>query len=169
MSWSTVVDRIVQTPRLCIVKDEPLTPLGTFAWGGEKKPTPAPFSRLIPHEKKTTKKMGEEVVFFRLHRLFVVSFVHPPPPLFLDVVNRIMRKDNYMVALFGFNVIPLRLRFPRLRFELNLSTKATEWAVTSVLNATVFAQDGTPRLDALDPSERYAFSFNPPPPSPNIR
>jgi len=90
MDWSEVVDKVIQVPRLCIVKEQ-LTPL--------------------------------------------------------DVVNRIMRRENYMIAMCNLNVVPFCLPFPWFR-QFPFYTKTLEWSLENALSSAVFERNSV-RQDIL--------------------
>jgi len=121
MDWSEVVDKIIQVPRLCIVKEQ-LTPLGEFG--------PACFRYL-------------------LLRMLIIQ---------PDVVNRIMRRDNYLIAMFNLNVVPFYLPAPWLR-QFPFFTKTLEWSLENALNSAIFEKNSV-RQEVLLPENLYASLSN---------
>lgn len=58
----------------------------------------------------------------------------------LDIANRIMRKENYMIGLVNKNVLNLTLELPLL--PVNTLTRTLEWNLQLCINNFVFNQHG---------------------------
>nr|XP_018261956.1 autophagy-like protein 9 [Kwoniella dejecticola CBS 10117]OBR84114.1 autophagy-like protein 9 [Kwoniella dejecticola CBS 10117] len=63
-----------------------------------------------------------------------------------DVANRILRQENYLIALFNKDLLDLRVRLPRTRqfisFGANTLTKALEWNLRFCLMGYLFDARG---------------------------
>lgn len=89
--------------------------------------------------------------------MFVIQF----PNIFLnatiqlDIVNIIMKRDNYMISLINKDV--LRLRLPRPFPQRKFLTKALEWGIRIALFDYILS-DSVSNPCELSLSERDAFS-----------
>ena len=59
----------------------------------------------------------------------------------LDIASRIMRKDNYFIALINRDVLDLTLPIPLLRSRTMLS-KTLEWSLNLCIIKYVFDEQG---------------------------
>ena len=75
----------------------------------------------------------------------------------LEIANRIMRKDNYKIAMIQDDVIPLGLRL----FPNPILTRTVELALDATVFSFVFAQDHNNvegiNINLLDKEQSYAF------------
>jgi autophagy-related protein 9 len=80
-----------------------------------------------------------------------------------DVANRIMRQENYLIALFNKDLLDLRVPLPRMlkRFWVEekgkgqLLTQALEWNLRFCLMEYLFDQHGRVRKVFLKSKHRY--------------
>lgn len=95
IEWREVVNKIIEVPRLCILKEK-MTPL--------------------------------------------------------DIANRIMRKDNYLIAMINKDLLHLYIPLPGLRTR-NIVTKTLEWGLSYTIFSFVFDQNNSINKQVLDPSK----------------
>ena len=62
-----------------------------------------------------------------------------------DVANRIMRQENYLIALFNKDVLDLTIPLPGLRLRPPALTKTLEWNLTFSLLGFLFDRRGQVR------------------------
>jgi autophagy-related protein 9 len=74
-----------------------------------------------------------------------------------DIANRVMRKDNYMIALVNKDILNLKLPIPFLR-NRELFTKATEMSIYSCILDQVFTPSGQIKEDVLKETKRKELS-----------
>ncbi|CCD22362.1 autophagy protein ATG9 NDAI_0A02040 [Naumovozyma dairenensis CBS 421] len=73
-----------------------------------------------------------------------------------DVANRIMRKDNYLIALYNSEVLYLSLPIPL--FRTNILTKTLEWNINLCITGFVFNESGFVKQMFLKESQRQYLS-----------
>jgi autophagy-related protein 9 len=71
-----------------------------------------------------------------------------------DVANRIMRQENYLVALFNKDVLDLRLPFPGFQSRPPELTKTLEWNLSFCLLGFLFDSKGQVRRQFLTDRHR---------------
>ncbi|OQO11537.1 hypothetical protein B0A48_03264 [Cryoendolithus antarcticus] len=76
-----------------------------------------------------------------------------------SIANRLMRKDNYYVALFNKDVVDFSLPVPFLG-ERQFYSKSLEWCFDFCLTNFIFDEQGTPRPFALGIKNRHALIEN---------
>ena len=69
-----------------------------------------------------------------------------------DVANRIMRKDNYLIALYNSDILDLSLDF--IPFRTNALTKTLEWNINLCIIGFVFNDAGFIKQSFLKESQR---------------
>jgi autophagy-related protein 9 len=77
--------------------------------------------------------------------------------LFVDVAHRIMRKENYFIALINKELLDLRLPIPFLRskFSQPVITKTVEWSLTYSLFNFVFDEHNVVKMEVLAPETSH--------------
>ena len=75
------------------------------------------------------------------HRRFVLGTQSKQRMDAQDIANRLMRKENYLIALFNKEILDLRLPVPFLR-NRQLFSKALEWNLSFCILDYVFNEDG---------------------------
>ena len=73
--------------------------------------------------------------------------------IYEDIVNRIMRKDNYIIALFNMNILNTCIPCTKI----SVLTKMLEWNILRVLDA-LFDESMDVRKEVLMPHSAYATS-----------
>ncbi|CDR37888.1 CYFA0S01e18756g1_1 [Cyberlindnera fabianii] len=73
-----------------------------------------------------------------------------------DIANRIMRKDNYYIALFNRDVLDLTLPIPF--YKENILTKTLEWNLQLCISGLVFNDHGQIRQQFLKENKRKELS-----------
>jgi len=78
----------------------------------------------------------------------------------LDVAHRIMRKENYFIALVNKELMDLRMPIPFLRssFSQPVITKTIEWSLTYSLFNFVFDEHNVVKMDVLASEKRTAMT-----------
>src|SRR5690606_24295071 len=56
-----------------------------------------------------------------------------------DIANRLMRKDNYMIALFNKDILDLTVPLPFFRNQGSILTRTLEWNLWLCVNDYVFS------------------------------
>ncbi|KAI9797888.1 MAG: autophagy protein atg9 [Piccolia ochrophora] len=74
-----------------------------------------------------------------------------------DIANRLMRKENYLIALFNKDILDLTLPIPFLR-NRQLFSKTLEWNLTLCILDYVFNEQGQVRPLFLKDTHRRALS-----------
>ena len=74
-----------------------------------------------------------------------------------DIANRLMRKDNYMIALINKDILDFRLPIPFLRNK-QLFSKTTQWNLSMCILDHVFDQRGQVRSLFLKDTHRRMLS-----------
>ncbi|EEH48847.1 autophagy protein ATG9 [Paracoccidioides brasiliensis Pb18] len=74
-----------------------------------------------------------------------------------DIANRLMRKDNYLIALFNKDILDLTLPIPFLR-NRQLFSKTLEWSLHLCILDYVFNKQGQVRTLFLKDTHRKALS-----------
>lgn len=69
-----------------------------------------------------------------------------------DVANRIMRRENYLIALYNSDILDLSLPIPL--FRTNVLTKTLEWNINLCVMGFVFNESGFIKQSVLKPSQR---------------
>lgn len=69
-----------------------------------------------------------------------------------DVANRIMRRENYLIALYNSDILNLSLPIPL--FRTNVLTKTLEWNINLCVMGFVFNESGFIKQSILKPSQR---------------
>ncbi|CAL9730893.1 autophagy-related protein 9 [Monosporozyma unispora] len=69
-----------------------------------------------------------------------------------DVANRIMRKENYLIAMFNNNILDLSLPLPF--FKSNVLTKTLEWNINLCVMGYIFNDAGFVKQNFLRTSQR---------------
>ncbi|RPA76067.1 APG9-domain-containing protein [Ascobolus immersus RN42] len=75
-----------------------------------------------------------------------------------DIANRLMRKDNYMIALFNKDILNLTIPFPFFRNQGSILTRTLEWNLWLCVTDYVFSPSGQLRAAFLKESERKKLS-----------
>lgn len=73
-----------------------------------------------------------------------------------DIANRIMRKDNYFIALYNKDILDLTLPIPGYR--RNLLTRTLEWNLNLCISGFVFNESGQVRQQFLKEAKRKELS-----------
>ncbi|KAK4228144.1 autophagy protein Apg9-domain-containing protein [Podospora fimiseda] len=74
-----------------------------------------------------------------------------------DIANRIMRKENYLIAMFNKEIIDLTIPLPFLRNRQGL-TRTLEWTITFAILDFVFDHDGQVNQEFLRTDRRRELS-----------
>ncbi len=74
-----------------------------------------------------------------------------------DIANRIMRKENYMIAIFNKDILDLSLHLPFLNGK-QILTKTLEWNLSLCILGFVFNEQGQLRPHILKESYRKSLS-----------
>ena len=74
-----------------------------------------------------------------------------------DIANRLMRRDNYLIALFNKDILDLTLPIPFLR-DRPLFSKTLEWNLSLCILDYVFNEQGQVRPTFLKDAHRRALS-----------
>lgn len=75
-----------------------------------------------------------------------------------DIANRLMRKENYLIALFNKDILDLTVPVPLLRQRGNILTKALTWNIEICVMDFVFNNRGQLRPVFLKEDQRRALS-----------
>ncbi|RPB29502.1 APG9-domain-containing protein [Terfezia boudieri ATCC MYA-4762] len=75
-----------------------------------------------------------------------------------DIANRLMRKENYLIALFNKDILDISVPFPILNKRGNILTKALTWNIEICVMDYVFNPRGQLRPAFLKESERKMLS-----------
>lgn len=75
-----------------------------------------------------------------------------------DIANRLMRKENYLIALFNRDILDLTVPLPILRHRGSVLTKALTWNIEICVLDYVFNPRGQLRPAFLKESERKTLS-----------
>jgi autophagy-related protein 9 len=75
-----------------------------------------------------------------------------------DIANRLMRKENYLIALFNKEVLDLTIPFPILRNRGTMLTKILEWNLSLCILDYVFNDQGQLRTLFLKERHRKILS-----------
>ncbi|CUS06936.1 unnamed protein product [Tuber aestivum] len=75
-----------------------------------------------------------------------------------DIANRLMRKENYLIALFNKEILDLTIPFPFLRNRGTMLTKTLEWNLSLCILDYVFNDQGQLRTLFLKESHRKILS-----------
>lgn len=75
-----------------------------------------------------------------------------------DIANRLMRKENYLIALFNKDILDITVPFPILKKRGNILTKALTWNIEMCVMDYVFNPRGQLRPAFLKESERKTLS-----------
>ncbi|KAF8469107.1 autophagy protein Apg9-domain-containing protein [Kalaharituber pfeilii] len=75
-----------------------------------------------------------------------------------DIANRLMRKENYLIALFNKDILDLTVPLPFLRKRGSILTKALTWNIEICIMDFVFNNRGQVRPVFLKESERRTLS-----------
>ncbi|KAL7266694.1 autophagy protein atg9 [Rhizina undulata] len=75
-----------------------------------------------------------------------------------DIANRLMRKDNYLIALFNKDVLDLTVPLPLLRNRGGMLTKTLEWNLSWCILDFAFNEQGQLRPMFLKESHRRVLS-----------
>ena len=97
-------------------------------------------------------------ISIRIIKTYEESLIHRPSSKKLDahiIANRILRKDNYLIALFNKDI--LNLRVPFLSQE-PLLTRLMEWSLSFCILSFVFDERGQLRKRFLKENNRYMLS-----------
>lgn len=79
------------------------------------------------------------------HQLHHLTVDHPQQRLNAhDIANRIMRQENYLIALFNKDLLNLSIPFPFLR-NRHILTKTLEWNLSFCVLNYVFNDQGQVR------------------------
>ncbi|KAH3680943.1 hypothetical protein WICMUC_000086 [Wickerhamomyces mucosus] len=73
-----------------------------------------------------------------------------------DIANRIMRKENYFIALFSKDILDLTLPIPG--YSTNVLTRTLEWNLQLCITGLVFNEHGQVRQQFLKESNRREMS-----------
>ncbi|GAM18991.1 hypothetical protein SAMD00019534_021660 [Acytostelium subglobosum LB1] len=71
----------------------------------------------------------------------------------LDIANRIMRKENYIIGMIDRKIFDLSIPFPFLR-QYKFITKTLEWSIMYVLYNHIFDANGVVKEEYFDPTQR---------------
>lgn len=74
-----------------------------------------------------------------------------------DIANRLMRRENYLIALFNKDILDLTLPFPFLQGRQNFS-RALMWSLDFCIMDLVFSQHGQVQQLVLKDSKRRELS-----------
>ncbi len=74
-----------------------------------------------------------------------------------DIANRLMRKDNYLIALFNKDILDLTLPFPFLHGQ-QLFTRALRWSLEWSIMGLIFNDAGQVKQLVLKDSHRKQLS-----------
>eukprot|EP01087_Luapelamoeba_hula_P009645 TRINITY_DN250_c0_g3_i2.p1 TRINITY_DN250_c0_g3~~TRINITY_DN250_c0_g3_i2.p1 ORF type:complete len:488 (+),score=30.80 TRINITY_DN250_c0_g3_i2:521-1984(+) len=88
----------------------------------------------------------------RVPRLCIVKDQLTP----LDVTNCIMRRENYLIALFNMNIVAFRLPLPFFN-RYTVFTKTLEWSMDLVISSCVF-KSSILSPDVLHPDKKEAVA-----------
>lgn len=75
-----------------------------------------------------------------------------------DIANRLMRKENYLIALFNKDILDLTVPFPFFRNQGNYLTKTLEWNLWLCINDFAFSPSGQLRPAFLKEADRKKLS-----------
>lgn len=76
-----------------------------------------------------------------------------------DIANRIMRKENFFIAMINKNILDFRIPIPSQRFqEFNFFTRTLEWSISLCIMDFVFNEQGQVRPVFLKESHRRVLS-----------
>ncbi|EGG14471.1 RasGTPase-activating protein [Cavenderia fasciculata] len=75
----------------------------------------------------------------------------------LDIANRIMRKDNYIIGIVNREILDLSIPFPGLH-KYKFITKTLEWSLMYALFSYVFDRNGEIRQEVLDTNQRQRLA-----------
>jgi len=75
----------------------------------------------------------------------------------LDIANRILRKENYIIGLINLKIFNLSLPFPFFS-KFKFITKTLEWSISYSLFNYVFDQNGIIKKEFLDLNQRNRLS-----------
>ena len=75
-----------------------------------------------------------------------------------DIANRLMRRENYLIALFNKEVLDLTIPLPLLRSRGGMLTRTLEWNLSQCILDFVFNDQGQIRTLFLKDSNRKEFS-----------
>ncbi|KAK3989647.1 autophagy protein Apg9-domain-containing protein [Cladorrhinum sp. PSN332] len=75
-----------------------------------------------------------------------------------DIANRIMRKENYLIAMFNKEILDLTIPLPFLRNRQGL-TRTLEWTLTFAILDFVFNEDGQVNQEFLRADRRRELSI----------
>ena len=75
-----------------------------------------------------------------------------------DIANRLMRKENYLIALFNKDILDISVPLPFLRRRGNILTKALTWNIEICIMDYVFNNKGQLRPVFLKEGERRTLS-----------
>ncbi|EFA76267.1 autophagy protein 9 [Heterostelium album PN500] len=75
----------------------------------------------------------------------------------LDIANRIMRKENYIIGMIDRKIFDLSIPFPFLR-KYKFITKTLEWSIMYALFNHIFDANGVVKDEYLDVSKRERLS-----------
>lgn len=75
-----------------------------------------------------------------------------------DIANRLMRKDNYLIALFNKEILDLTIPLPFLRNKGSMLTKTLEWNLSLCILDYVFNEQGQLRTLFLKEGHRRVLS-----------
>ena len=117
IQWDTIVQRIVdlqQTSRLCIVKDQ-------LTANPNPNPHPDPNPNPNPNPSPNPNPNQDQLT------------AH-------DIANRILRKENFMVAFVNRDLLPLQPLEPLPGFRIHLLTKTLEWNLYKCILDAMFDQ-----------------------------
>lgn len=74
-----------------------------------------------------------------------------------DIANRLMRRENYLIALFNKEILDLTVPLPFLRNRQGLS-RTLEWSLTFSILDFVFGEDGQVNQEFLRSDRRGELS-----------
>eukprot|EP01114_Cavostelium_apophysatum_P016676 TRINITY_DN4793_c0_g1_i1.p1 TRINITY_DN4793_c0_g1~~TRINITY_DN4793_c0_g1_i1.p1 ORF type:complete len:627 (-),score=150.46 TRINITY_DN4793_c0_g1_i1:465-2345(-) len=103
----------------------------------------------IPEEEIATIEWKEVVNrIIKVPRLCITKEQMTP----LDIANRIMRKDNYLIAMINKDILHLYIPLPGVRSRA-IVTKTLEWGLSYTIFSFVFDQNNSINKQVLDPSK----------------
>jgi autophagy-related protein 9 len=74
-----------------------------------------------------------------------------------DIANRIMRKDNYLIALFNKDILNITIPLPYLR-NMHVFTRDLEWNLAFCVLSYVFDSNGQIRKRFLKDKNRAVLA-----------
>lgn len=75
-----------------------------------------------------------------------------------DIANRLMRRENYMIALFNKDVLDLTVPLPILRHKKGMLTRTLEWNLSLCILDFAFNEQGQLRTLFLKDTHRRTLS-----------